>query len=68
MPPFFAECIISDDLCDIIIRLLHPNAAYRFDDINEVRVTLETLRDEILASPPNLRAVLGHPLGSPEGT
>ena len=37
VPPFFRECIISNDMIYIIIRLLHPDPACRYQDIAEVK-------------------------------
>lgn len=62
VPPFFKDCIISNDMIYIIVKLLHPEPDCRFQDISEVKQALFTLRDNILRAPDNLKMILEHPV------
>lgn len=37
VPPFFRDCIISNDMIYIIVKLLHPEPDCRFQDISEAK-------------------------------
>lgn len=66
VPPFFRECIISNDMIYIIIKLLHPDPECRYQDIAEVKEALITLKNNILSSSANMKLILEHPIISPE--
>lgn len=58
VPPFFRDCIISNDMIYIIVKLLHPEPDCRFQGISEVKQALLTLRENILTAPDNLKWIL----------
>lgn len=62
VPYFFREYILSNDMCFILVRLLSENPRYRYQSLSLLRKDLVTLRENIYATPPLLRRVLGHPI------
>ena len=66
LPPFFRDCIISNDMIYIIIKLLHPDPLCRYQDISEVKNALVALKKNILEASANMKLILEHPIVSPE--
>eukprot|EP00347_Sterkiella_histriomuscorum_P009457 403341144 len=62
VPYFFKDYILSNDMCYLLIRLLHQNPKYRFSDLEQVKEELLKLRENIYSTPPMLRKILGHPI------
>lgn len=60
-PFFMKDFIVSDDMCQILVKLLHENPACRFQSIKELRFSLVQLRENILQTPLILRKIVGHP-------
>ena len=54
--------MLSNEIIYILVKLLHADVDLRFQNIADVRVSLETLLENIAATPINLRAMLGHPI------
>ena len=54
--------MLSNDIIYILVKLLHADVNLRYQNISEVRKALETLLDNIAATPVNLRSLLGHPI------
>ena len=61
VPYFLRDFILSNDLCHILIKLLHLNPRYRHPDLDTLKKELEVLRDNIYQTPVMLRQILGHP-------
>lgn len=62
VPFFFKDYILSNDMCYILIRLLHSNPKHRFTTLDDVKEELLRLRENIYSTPPMLRKILGHPI------
>ncbi len=62
VPYFFQDYILSNDMCFILVRLLSENPKNRYQSLAQLRKDLMTLRDNIYATPPLLRRILGHPI------
>ena len=62
VPYFFKDYILSNDMCQIIVKLLHRNPDHRFKDLAEVRKELAFLKQQILETPVILRQIIGHPI------
>ena len=60
-PTFLQKYILSDGMCYILTRLLHPNPKMRYSSLYEVRKVLLELQHSIRTIPRLLRDVLGHP-------
>ena len=61
VPYFFKDYILSNDMCFILIRLLHQNPKYRYSSLDEVKEDLIKIRQNIYSTPSMLRKILGHP-------
>ena len=62
VPYFFKDYILSNDMCYLLVRLLHQTPKYRIGDLDTVKEELLKLRDNIYSTPLMLRKILGHPL------
>ena len=60
-PVYLQKYILSNDMCYILSRLLHPNPNHRYSDLTELRRILYDLKQNILSIPQVIREVLGHP-------
>ena len=61
--PFFAQKrILSNEMCQIMVKLLHDNPKHRFKDLKEIKSQLLILREHIFNTPKLLRKVLRHPI------
>jgi hypothetical protein len=50
--PFFAQKrIISNELCQALVHLLHKNPKYRYQNLAQVKESLLELRKNIFATP-----------------
>jgi len=61
VPFFFKDYILSNDMCYILIRLLHQAPKHRYQDLKTVKQDLLDLRHNICQTPLMLRKLLGHP-------
>ena len=60
--PFFAKNrILSNEMCQILVFLLHKSPKYRFQSLEQVKEQLILLRKNIFATTRMLRQLLGHP-------
>jgi len=55
VPYFLKGCILSNEMCKIIVYLLHQNTRYRSKTLHEVRKELLKLRDNNYNTPKLLR-------------
>lgn len=62
VPFFFKDFILSNDMCYIIVKLLHQNPKYRYQSLAELRNDLLNLKENIYSMPTMLRRILGHPV------
>ena len=61
--PFFAtKRVLSNEMCMIMVKLLHDNPKHRFKDLKEIKQQLLILRENIFNTPKLLRKVLRHPI------
>ena len=61
--PFFAtNRVLSNEMCMILVKLLHDNPKHRFRDLAELKLQLLQLRENIFETPQLLRMVLRHPI------
>ncbi|CAI2377761.1 unnamed protein product [Moneuplotes crassus] len=60
-PAFLQKFILSDGMCYILTRLLHPDPSRRYQSLFEVRKVLLDLQNNLRAVPKLLQEVLGHP-------
>ena len=47
-PFFFDDFILSNDMCQILVKLLHYNPVHRFQNLSDLKVELLKLKDNIL--------------------
>lgn len=47
VPYFFKDYILSNDMCQIIVKLLHQNPDHRYKNIADVRKELAFLKTQI---------------------
>ena len=62
VPYFLKDFILSNDMCYILIRLLHYNPKYRYNSLTQLRGDLLNLRDNVYSTPSMMRQILGHPI------
>ena len=62
VPFFLKDYIISNEMCYILVRLLHQKLQHRYANLSEVRRDLLSLKENIFSTPTMLRKVLGHPV------
>jgi len=62
VPYFFKDYILSNDMCYILVRLLHQSPKHRFNDLDLVKENLAKLRENLYSTPATLRKILGHPI------
>ena len=55
IPYFFKDFILSNDMCQICVKLLHQSPKHRFQSLSEVREELAKLMDNITQTPTILR-------------
>ena len=48
IPYFFKDFVLSNDICQIIVRMLHRDQQHRFQTLQEVRDELSKLQENIL--------------------
>lgn len=48
IPYFFKDFILSNDMCQIIVKLIHENPQHRYQSIYHLREDLVQLRENIL--------------------
>jgi serine/threonine protein kinase len=62
VPYFFENKVVSDEMAQILVHMLHRNPEKRFKNLQDVKQNLLKLRKNIFDTPLLLRQVLGHPL------
>ena len=62
VPYFLKDYILSNDMCYVLVRLLHQSPKHRFGDLVAVREDLQRLRENLCQTPATLRKILGHPV------
>ena len=62
IPYFFKDFIVSNDMCQIIVKMLQKNPQHRFENIYDVKEELLKLKENILQTPVILRQIIGHPI------
>lgn len=62
VPYFFQGYILSNDMCYVMVKLLHQEQKHRYTSLAQVKTDLINLRDNIYSTPPMLRRLLGHPV------
>lgn len=62
VPSFFNDYILSNDMCRVIVKMLHKDPEHRYESIYQVKTELQRIKDNILATPVILRQILGHPV------
>lgn len=62
MPFFLENRILSNEMCRIIILLLHYDPEHRYESLSAVKEDLLRLRKSIFETPLLLRQILKHPL------
>jgi len=66
--PFFLKGkIVSNQMCKILIHLLHADPIHRYQNLDEVKQDMLKLRKNIFETPILMRQVLGHPVLPGEG-
>lgn len=48
IPYFFKDFVLSNDICQIIVKMLHKDPQHRYQTIKEVRDELQKLQENIL--------------------
>lgn len=48
IPYFFKDFILSNDMCQIIVKLLHENPLHRYQNLYHLREDLVKLKENIL--------------------
>ena len=62
VPYFLKDRIISNDMCKIVVLLLHYDPEHRYESLAAVKDDLLKLRKSIFETPLLLRQVLKHPI------
>ena len=62
IPYFFRDFILSNDMCQIIVKLIHENPQHRYQNLYHLRDDLIKLKENILQTPKILRQIIGHPI------
>ena len=62
IPYFLQNRIISNDMADILVHLLHQDPEKRYDKLFQVKQDLLKLRKNIFETPVLMRQVLKHPI------
>jgi hypothetical protein len=62
VPFFLADRIVSNEMADILVHLLHKDAEKRYDKLQHVKADLLKLRKNLKETPLLLRQVLKHPV------
>lgn len=62
VPYFFEKCILSNDMCYIVSKLLCGLPKYRYLSLSSLKKDLMKLKENIYSTPSLLRRVLSHPV------
>lgn len=62
VPYFFKDYILSNDMCQIIVKLLHKHQQHRYQTLEAVKHDLLRAQENILETPVILRQIVGHPI------
>ena len=61
-PYFMKGRVLSNQMCKILVHLLHKEPAHRYEDLETIKQALLELRKNIFSTPKILRELLRHPV------
>ena len=61
-PYFVKGRVLSNQMCKILVHLLHADTDFRFQNLTEIKTALLELRKNIFTTPKILRELLRHPI------
>lgn len=61
-PYFLKNRVLSNQMCKILVHLMHEDPKYRFEDLDSIKQALLELRKNIFSTPKILRELLRHPI------